>query len=313
MGKRKIEISKIENKLASQITFYKRKKGLIKKAMELSLLCDVEIFLVVVDFKGHLSLTTCKSQIDDFIRKNIINMNNRIIKESFTLNDYRKVFGKEYEKKNYLDDSDIEIEINKLKGNLTIPKTNVYHLNELNNKNENDIENLKIKIPINTKLNNINIEHPENINDYLNKTICNNDIYSKSNEISISFENSNKYKFDENKQNYINNSNLQHFENIYFKQQNTSYNYNNIIVNGKNNYQNKDMNVNNEISVFMKSKTHEYKYGKDNKNINFITPLNKKKELLQKLDESFKLLSPNYTFEDYIKNFKGINSPNTFK
>ena len=186
-------------------------------------------------------------------------------------------------------------------------------MNELNKKNENDIENLKIKIPINTKLNNINIEHPENINDYLNKTICNNDIYSKSNEILISFENSNKYKFDENKQNYINNSNLQHFENIYFKQQNTSYNYNNIIVNGKNNYQNKDINVNNEISVFMKSKTHEYKYGKDNKNINFITPLNKKKELLQKLDESFKLLSPNYTFEDYIKNFKGINSPNMFK
>ena len=50
-------------------------------------------------------------------------------------------------------------------------------------------KNLEIKIPILKQLDDINIEHKQNINDYSNKNIHNNDIYYKSNEISLSFDN----------------------------------------------------------------------------------------------------------------------------
>jgi hypothetical protein len=50
MGKRKIEtLQRIGDDKARQTTFCKRKRGLIKKAIELSMLCDQLIFLVVFD------------------------------------------------------------------------------------------------------------------------------------------------------------------------------------------------------------------------------------------------------------------------
>lgn len=43
MGRNKIIIKKIPNERSRQSTFMKRKHGLIKKAMELSILCDCEV------------------------------------------------------------------------------------------------------------------------------------------------------------------------------------------------------------------------------------------------------------------------------
>ena len=46
MGRNKITIEKIKSERNRQATFTKRKNGLIKKAMELSILCDCEIALI---------------------------------------------------------------------------------------------------------------------------------------------------------------------------------------------------------------------------------------------------------------------------
>ena len=141
LGKKKIKISKIENKTSSLITYYKRKKGLIKKAMELSLLCDVEIFLVIVDQKDRLSIT-CSKSIHDFINKNIINMNNRIVKETFTLKDYEKIYGNEKNMKTLINKINIDEKIlNKNEELKYIP--NKFNLNidffEQNNLNYNTL------------------------------------------------------------------------------------------------------------------------------------------------------------------------------
>ncbi|XP_030943093.1 MADS-box protein SVP-like isoform X1 [Quercus lobata] len=54
MTRRKIQIKKIDNTTARQVTFSKRRRGLFKKAFELSTLCDAEIGLVVFSATGKL-------------------------------------------------------------------------------------------------------------------------------------------------------------------------------------------------------------------------------------------------------------------
>ena len=49
MGRRKIRIERIKDERNRQVTFTKRKNGLMKKAMELSVLCDCDIALVIVN------------------------------------------------------------------------------------------------------------------------------------------------------------------------------------------------------------------------------------------------------------------------
>nr|QLI63239.1 MADS-box protein SHORT VEGETATIVE PHASE-like protein 1 [Ipomoea batatas] len=54
MVRTKIEIKKIDNLTARQVTFSKRRRGLFKKAQELSTLCDVDIGLIVFSATGKL-------------------------------------------------------------------------------------------------------------------------------------------------------------------------------------------------------------------------------------------------------------------
>ncbi|XP_047949964.1 agamous-like MADS-box protein MADS1 isoform X6 [Salvia hispanica] len=53
-GRGKIQIKRIENTTNRQVTFCKRRNGLLKKAYELSVLCDAEVALVVFSTRGRL-------------------------------------------------------------------------------------------------------------------------------------------------------------------------------------------------------------------------------------------------------------------
>lgn len=47
MGRGKISIERIENLTSRQVTFTKRRKGLFKKARELSILCDADVGIII--------------------------------------------------------------------------------------------------------------------------------------------------------------------------------------------------------------------------------------------------------------------------
>ncbi|CAL5348184.1 unnamed protein product [Camellia sinensis] len=54
MGRGKIEIKRIENNTNRQVTFCKRRNGLLKKAYELSVLCEAEVALIVFSSRGRV-------------------------------------------------------------------------------------------------------------------------------------------------------------------------------------------------------------------------------------------------------------------
>ncbi|XP_038680405.1 MADS-box protein CMB1-like [Tripterygium wilfordii] len=54
MGRGRVELKRIENKINRQVTFAKRRNGLLKKACELSVLCDAEIALIIFSNRGKL-------------------------------------------------------------------------------------------------------------------------------------------------------------------------------------------------------------------------------------------------------------------
>ncbi|MFQ6642245.1 hypothetical protein Gotur_018701, partial [Gossypium turneri] len=54
MAREKIKIKKIDNLTARQVTFSKRRRGLFKKAEELSVLCDAEVALIIFSATGKL-------------------------------------------------------------------------------------------------------------------------------------------------------------------------------------------------------------------------------------------------------------------
>ncbi|XP_039013475.1 agamous-like MADS-box protein AGL18 [Hibiscus syriacus] len=71
MGRRKIEMKKIENLNSRQVTFSKRRNGLLKKAKELSILCDAEVGVIIFSGTGKVyqwSSTSMEETLSRFNR-----------------------------------------------------------------------------------------------------------------------------------------------------------------------------------------------------------------------------------------------------
>mmetsp|Transcript_35190 Transcript_35190/g.92660 ORF Transcript_35190/g.92660 Transcript_35190/m.92660 type:complete len:306 (+) Transcript_35190:203-1120(+) len=90
MGRKKIKIARITDERSRHATFAKRKNGLVKKAIELSILCDCEIALVI--FNSQQKLTQYASgNIDQTLSKFI---DEKPI-ESYTNDSYPQFCGKD--------------------------------------------------------------------------------------------------------------------------------------------------------------------------------------------------------------------------
>ncbi|XP_038971461.1 MADS-box protein SOC1-like isoform X2 [Phoenix dactylifera] len=70
MVRGKTEVRRIENATSRQVTFSKRRNGLLKKAFELSVLCDAEVALIVFSPRGKLyefSSSSMESTLDRYM------------------------------------------------------------------------------------------------------------------------------------------------------------------------------------------------------------------------------------------------------
>ncbi|XP_064965570.1 MADS-box transcription factor 50-like isoform X2 [Musa acuminata AAA Group] len=74
MVRGKTEMKRIENATSRQVTFSKRRNGLLKKAFELSVLCDAEVGLIVFSPRGKLyefSSSSMKNTIGRYMEHSI--------------------------------------------------------------------------------------------------------------------------------------------------------------------------------------------------------------------------------------------------
>lgn len=72
-------MKRIENATSRQVTFSKRRSGLLKKAFELSVLCDAEVALIIFSPKGRLYEFSSSSVINKTIERYLANVKNLAI------------------------------------------------------------------------------------------------------------------------------------------------------------------------------------------------------------------------------------------
>ncbi|KAL9296035.1 hypothetical protein ACSQ67_021931 [Phaseolus vulgaris] len=69
MARGKVQLKRIENPVHRQVTFCKRRAGLLKKAKELSVLCDAEIALFIFSAHGKLTELATKGTMQGLIER----------------------------------------------------------------------------------------------------------------------------------------------------------------------------------------------------------------------------------------------------
>ncbi|KAJ4850646.1 Agamous-like MADS-box protein agl12 [Turnera subulata] len=69
MARGKVQMKRIENPVHRQVTFCKRRAGLLKKAKELSVLCDAEIGVVIFSAHGKLYELATKGNMPGIVER----------------------------------------------------------------------------------------------------------------------------------------------------------------------------------------------------------------------------------------------------
>ncbi|XP_059293846.1 truncated transcription factor CAULIFLOWER A-like [Lycium ferocissimum] len=69
MGRGRVQLKRIENKISRQVTFSKRRSGLLKKANEISVLCDADVALIVFSTKGKLFEYSTDSSMESILER----------------------------------------------------------------------------------------------------------------------------------------------------------------------------------------------------------------------------------------------------
>ncbi|XP_028755939.1 truncated transcription factor CAULIFLOWER A-like [Neltuma alba] len=69
MGRGRVELRRIENKISRQVTFSKRRSGLFKKAQEISVLCDAQVAVIIFSTKGKLFEFSSDSSLDGILER----------------------------------------------------------------------------------------------------------------------------------------------------------------------------------------------------------------------------------------------------
>lgn len=129
MGRGRVQLKRIENKINRQVTFSKRRSGLLKKAHEISVLCDAEVALIVFSTKGKLFEYSTDSGMDKILE--------RYERYSYA---ERELFGTDAESQ-----GNLSLEYTKLKAKIEILQKNQRHFmgEELGNMSQKELQNLE--------------------------------------------------------------------------------------------------------------------------------------------------------------------------